>query len=398
MMLQMRLKHVLEDAGFSQAEIGRAVGLSATSINLLVNRSQYPKSPEPQKLRSDIIKWLSSKGLEEAELAGCFEPSETNTRRALGRCNALCLNKIQLQEEELKPMLLRKQSLTPQAKRHFQLNPDPFAEPRSSEDLFISPDIRYVRESLYQATSYGVFLAVVGESGSGKSTIRKELHERLRNDSQALIIIEPYVLGMEERETQGKPLRAADICASILHSVSPEQRLPQTSEARFRAVHNALRESYRMGNRHVLIIEEAHSLPLSTLRHLKRFFELEEGFARLLSVVMIGQTELGERLSERNPAVREVVQRCEVVNLTPLGEQLSAYLKHRFTLAGKSLDDVVDPSAIEALRQRLSGYNSHKGHYSMLYPLAVHNLLMAAINAAAEVGAERVDADIVMGV
>ena len=80
MMLQMRLKHVLEDAGFSQAEIGRAVGLSATSINLLVNRSQYPKSPEPQKLRSDIIKWLSSKGLEEAELVGCFEPSETNTR------------------------------------------------------------------------------------------------------------------------------------------------------------------------------------------------------------------------------------------------------------------------------------------------------------------------------
>lgn len=398
MMLLMRLKHVLEDAGISQAEIARGIGLSAATINLLVNRSQYPKSPERHKLQSDISEWLSSKGLKEEELAGCFEPAEVNTRRAPVRCNALCPNKFEPQEKELTPMLLRKQSLTPQAKRHFQLTRDPFAEPRSSDDLFLSAEIRYVRESLYQAATFGVFLAVVGESGSGKSTIRKELHERLRTDNQSLIVIEPYVLGMEERASQGRPLRAADICASILHGVSPEKRLPQTSEARFRAVHDALRESYRMGNRHVLIIEEAHSLPLSTLRHLKRFFELEEGFARLLSVVMIGQTELGERLSERNPAVREVVQRCEVVNLTPLGENLSAYLKHRFDVAGKSIDDVVDAGGIEALRERLQGYNQHKGHYSMLYPLAVHNLLMASINAAAEVGADRVDADIVKGV
>ncbi|WP_339844358.1 AAA family ATPase [uncultured Halopseudomonas sp.] len=398
MMLQMRLKTVLEYAGLSQAELARGVGLSTAAINLLVNRSKYPKSPERQKLQGDVVEWLSSKGVKEEQLEGCFEPAEFRSRQTPGRCNALCPINQLLQEKELTPMLLRKQSLKPQAKQHFQLTRDPFADPRSSEDLFLSAEIRYVRESLYQATTFGIFLAVVGESGSGKSTIRKELHERLRNDSQTLIVIEPYVLGMEERESQGRPLRAADICASILHGVAPEKRLPQSSEARFRAVHEALRESYRMGNRHVLIIEESHSLPNSTLRHLKRFFELEEGFARLLSVVIIGQTELGERLSERNPALREVVQRMELVRLPPLGENLSAYLKHRFGLAGKSIDDVVDAGGIEALRTRLQGQNQHKGHYSMLYPLAVHNLLTAAINAAAEVGADRVDADIVMGV
>ena len=83
----------------------------------------------------------------------------------------------------------------------------------------------------------GECLGLVGESGSGKSTIRQELHERLRNDSRPTIIIEPYVIGMEENDTRGKPLKAGDISAAILYEVAPEQRLPQTYEARFRAVH-----------------------------------------------------------------------------------------------------------------------------------------------------------------
>ena len=66
------------------------------------------------------------------------------------------------------------------------------------------------------------------------------------------------------------------------------------------------------------MIEEAHGLPLPTLKHLKRFFELKNGFERLLGIVLIGQTELAQKLSENNPAVREVVQRCEVVTLLPL--------------------------------------------------------------------------------
>ncbi len=42
----------------------------------------------------------------------------------------------------------------------------------------------------------------------------------------------------------------------------------------------------------LLVIEEAHGLPTATLKHLKRFFELEDGFKKLLGIVLIGQTEL----------------------------------------------------------------------------------------------------------
>lgn len=59
-------------------------------------------------------------------------------------------------------------------------------------------------------------------------------------------------------------------------------------------------------------------MPLPTLKHLKRFFELKRGFERLLGIVLIGQIELAVKLSENNPAVREVVRPCEVVTLQPL--------------------------------------------------------------------------------
>lgn len=42
--------------------------------------------------------------------------------------------------------------------------------------------------------------------------------------------------------------------------------------------------------------------------------------------MLIGQPELADKLSERNMEVREVVQRCEVVELLPLDNSLEEFL------------------------------------------------------------------------
>ncbi|XLM22759.1 AAA family ATPase, partial [Chromobacterium piscinae] len=95
-------------------------------------------------------------------------------------------------------------------------------------------------------------------------------------------------------------------------------------------------ESHAAGYRHCLVIDEAHSLPIPTLKHLKRFFELELGFKKLLSIILIGQPELKVKLSERDAAVREVVQRCEMVELAPLeGGRLEEYLKFKLERMNK---------------------------------------------------------------
>ena len=38
---------------------------------------------------------------------------------------------------------------------------------QGADDVFTTPDIRYVREALYQTARHGGFMAVIGESGAG---------------------------------------------------------------------------------------------------------------------------------------------------------------------------------------------------------------------------------------
>jgi len=296
-------------------------------------------------------------------------------------------------------MLLRRQGLFPAAKKHFGLFRDPFADDvQSHEDVFVSPDIRYVREAMFQTAKHGGFMAVVGESGAGKSTLRRDLADRIGRESQPIIVIEPYVLGMEDNDQKGKTLKAAHIAEAILNTVAPLENVKRSPEARFRQLHRVLRDSRRAGNSHVLIIEEAHGLSIPTIKHLKRFFELEDGFKKLLSIILIGQPELRLKLSETNHEVREVVQRCEVVELSPLDGRLEDYLKFKLDRIGKPLAEVIDVGGIEALRAKLTVSTNRRDRHdavSLLYPLAVGNLLTASMNLAAEIGAPTVNADVV---
>jgi type II secretory pathway predicted ATPase ExeA len=182
--------------------------------------------------------------------------------------------------------------------------------------------------------------------------------------------------------------------------VAPLERVCSSPEARFRQVHRVLRDSARSGQRHVLIIEEAHGLPVATLKHLKRFFELEDGFKKLLGIVLIGQSELRSKLSESDPNVREVVQRCELIELQPLDTRLEEYLTHKFARVNKPLTEVVDASGLDAIRARLEtrGQRRDAPVVSLLYPLAVGNLLTASMNLAAGLGVPLVTGDVVKGV
>ncbi|ODC03214.1 transposase [Terasakiispira papahanaumokuakeensis] len=384
----LKLKAALAALNVKQTELARVLEISQASVAQLVNHDHWPKTLEIKALKTRISDFLKEKGATAATVSTLFEaeelpetvPQNSATKNAMSEEDAL--------------MLLRKQQLSPAAKQVFGLARDPFSEVRSADEVFLTPDSRYVREALRQTAKHGGFMAVVGESGAGKSTLRRDLSEWISQQNQQVVVIEPYVLGMEDNDIKGKTLKSAHIAEAIMASVAPGLNPKRSPEARFRQVHDALRESHRSGNRHLLVIEEAHGLPIPTLKHLKRFFELEDGFQKLLGIVLIGQSELAQKLDERNPSVREVVQRCEVVQLLPLDNELEQYLQHRFNLAGKALNDLIDPSGIEALRTKLTG----GGSYSVLYPLAIHNVLTAAMNEAAELGVPMLSDELILGV
>lgn len=389
--MSLRLKPLMAVAGIKQAELADAACISRPALSSLINHDLLPARYDRALTEARITEFLSRRG--------CVNAASWKEEVEPSRSNATAPDHPQLdplldQTEEIETMLLRYQPLTPQAKRHFGLTADPFADPTSTDEVFLSPDIRYVRETMFQTARHGGFLAVVGESGAGKTTLHDELVDRIQREAQSVVVIKPYVLGAESDDKKGKTLRSLHIAEAIMSTLAPMAKTKSSPEARFRQIHETLRDSARAGNAHVLIIEEAHSLPLATLKHLKRFRELKDGLRPLLSIILIGQPELRDKLSEQNPEVREVVQRIEVITLPSLGTQLKAYLEHRFKRVG-GLDKVMEAGAETALRARLTPSNDRD---SLLYPLAVHNALSAAMNRAADLGVPLVTADVVKGI
>nr|WP_180125708.1 AAA family ATPase [Rhodoferax sp. BLA1] len=299
------------------------------------------------------------------------------------------------------PMLLVNAGLNPTTRQHFKLTANPFVDDvQSPDDVFQTPSVRYVRAALTDCAQHHGFVAVVGESGSGKSTLAEDLQERLRKDGRDIVLVKPYVLAMEGTDLRGKTLKSTAIAESIATALDPHVRLRQSAEARFRQLHTLLSASCRSGHRHLLVIEEAHCLPVATLKHLKRFAELKDGMKRLLGVALIGQPELRDRLSGQNAEVREVAQRCEIIELEPLDSELEAYLQHKFARFNLKLADVFSPDAFDAIRARLiyRPRGSRPGDVrSLCYPLVVNNLVCRAMNAAAANHWPQVDAQVIAG-
>lgn len=446
------LGEVLRRHGISQARLARELHLSTAAISLLVRHGQYPRAPERSVLRSmvgavlrrlhvpeqacvDLFLAVDPPGRERnlqasVAAAGLEKPAGKRAAKRSGAAEETpAVERIGIPAErpvdeagaprgnatrpcaaptatEGREMLLRKQSLSAEARRKFSIFRDPFDDPQSSVEVFLSRDLRAAREACFQVALGNLrFVALVGESGSGKTTLREELAERIRAEGRPIVMIQPYVLALEDSEKRGQYLRSDHIAEAILHAVAPGESPRRSPEARFRQLHEALIGSSRAGMQHVLVIEEAHGMPIPTMKHLKRFIELKDGMKRLLSILLIGQPELREKLDERRPAVREVAQRCQILGLPPLdGPALREYVAHRFQAVGLDTAAIVEPDAIDALqsaltiRQRTGAGAGDFGVVSLIYPLVVNNLLTAAINQAAVIGAPKVTAALVRAV
>lgn len=380
----MSIKELLLDCAPSHRKLAEELGISPAALSQLLNHGALPKKRWPE-IRAAMLSLAVARGKTESDMEAALKELEQQPVSA----------PEETAEQEENPMILRKQTLTMQARQIFGLVRNPFADPETSADVFMSPDIRFARETLYQAATGSGFLALVGESGSGKSTLKDELITRIHDENLPVIIIEPYTLAMAASESQGKPLRSSHIAEAIISTVQPGARIPSSPEMRFRRLHEILKASHTAGMRHCLIIEEAHDLHRHTLKSLKRFHELKDGLARLLSIILIGQTELEKKLRVTDASVREVVQRCDVIHLAAIADP-GAYLRHRFGHAGADFDTAFSPDAIEEIRVNLTVSPDSRGDgIYMGYPLMIANLATAALNLAASVGEKQVTADVV---
>lgn len=392
------LRDLLQSARISQAALGAGARLSRGALHRLLAEGTLPVRDAEAPRR--IADFLAQHGVDRSALENLFTAAKEVAPDVQQHAEADPeANPSESEQEEV--MLLRYEALSPQAKQAFGLPRSPFVDDvRTREDVFASANTRYVRAALLDGALNHGFVAVVGESGAGKSTLACELEERILAEGRQVVIIRPYVLAMESDDTKGRTLKSAAIAEACIRTLDPSATVKRTPDARFNQLENMLKASRAAGYCHLVVIEEAHCMPKTTLKHLKRFLELRQGLSRLLGVCLIGQTELLDLLSDKSKEVREVVQRCEIIQLLPLDNDLEAYLKHKFERMNVKIDEVLASDAYDAIRARLIDMprgGKAADAVSLCYPLAVNNLVTRAMNAAAGAGWPKVDAQVVRG-
>lgn len=391
--MPIKLKAILMRFGIKQNDWCKAViqtsgmPLSLSAGAQVINWDTWPKATPKESITSQTEAFLRTRGVPEIFIADAWQVDENDGLRH-GHPAGVHTGQYPRAVPEIDP-IGEPEMLSPNAKKHFVIFRDPFKdEVNSAEDVYASPDIRYIREAMYTTAKHGGLLAVVGESGGGKSVLRRDLIERINRDKEQIVIIFPRVIDKTR-------LNAGSICEAIIKDLQPESKLPQSLESKARIVEKVLKASADAGNKHVVIIEEAHDITIQCMKYLKRFWELEDGFKKLLSIVLIGQPELMHKLNEgSNPDAREFIRRCEVAQLVPLDRNLEDYLKFKFDRVGTPVNKVFEDDAFEAIRKRLTKTDNGRV-ISHLNPLMVNNLVTKSLNLCAEIGEEKVSAEVI---
>lgn len=398
--MPLKLKGVLARLGIRQAkwaasiiQEGRGVEgrpLSLSASTQIMNWGTWPKLTPKESIQRQTEQLLRDHGVDEVDIATVWDEDIEDPYRTAHPAGIHMGQK----PERLQPVIepLETEMLSANAKKQFGIFRDPFIDDvQSAGDVFLSAEQRYIREAMFSTAKHGGFLAVIGESGAGKTVLRRDLIDRIQRESQPIILVQPRLI---DKGT----LTAGAICEAIIDDLRPGEKVRRSLEGKARQVEKLLIDSSRADNVHCLVIEEAHDLSISTLKFLKRFWELEDGFKKLLSILLIGQPELKNKLDERQHyEAREVIRRCEVAELVPLDRHLEEYLTLKLKRIGKNLGDLFDPSAFDAMRARLTR-NSRNGagqSTSMVYPLVVNNLTTKALNLCAEIGADKINADVI---
>lgn len=395
----LRLKAILAQAGIAHGVLARAIRqrngnpLSRVALSNLMSYGEWPSYTPSEDIRGQIEHYLAARGVEAELIARAWEPDAEAQVSLNGRCahgrHAPPHHYLADLTDPPDYHTPEKEMLSPAAKKHFQLFRDPFIdEIRGPEDVYLASDQRYIREAMYQTAKNGGFIAVVGESGAGKTTLRHDLIDRVTKEGGQILFIQPRVIDKSR-------LTARIVCEAILGDLAPGTVPPASLEKLARRVEKILTESYHLGNRHVLMIEEAQDLEPRALKHLKRFYELQAGYAKLLSIILVGQPELKNLLDERQHfELREVIRRCEIAELMPLDANVREYVAHKLDRMGKPPAEVLAPDAFDAIILRLTR-DSARGRVSMVYPLVVNNLVTKAMNLAASIGEPLVTAEVV---
>ena len=225
---------------------------------------------------------------------------------------------------------------------HFGLSEAPYRITPHTDFFFEGANRGTTLDALvYTITHDEGIVKVTGEVGSGKTMLCRVLMERLPQNVETIYLANPS-LGRDE----------------IMMAISDDLKVSATgqrSSLLLRALQDRLIELYAAGRQVVVLIDEAHAMPVETLEEIRLLSNLESKRHKLLQIVLFGQQELDEVLG--TPQMRQLKDRIvHSFRLEPLvRSDVGTYLMFRMRHAGYKGPDLFTAGAVRLISKASEG-------------------------------------------
>ena len=252
--------------------------------------------------------------------------------------------------------------------KFYGFSENPFHVSHNPKFFFPSESHSEALASLQYGISYRKgFILILGEAGTGKTMLIHRLISTL--DKQVKVIYFPQCqLPFQE----------------MLKEMLIQLKLPVGLETKGPMMHDLydyLIQCLKQDETVVVIVDEAENIDLELLEEVRLLANLETGTSKLLQIVLVGQPELGKKLS--SDMVRQIKQRIVVSNgIKPITEEESRrYIDHRLKIAGSGSARVFTDDALSLICRSANGI-----------PLALNTLCSNALSIGCLLSEKRISA------
>ena len=226
---------------------------------------------------------------------------------------------------------------------HFGLTRPPFRITPDTEFFYTGGNRGPILDALMYAIAQGEgIIKVTGEVGSGKTMLCNMLQSQLPPNVETVYLANPSVSPDE-----------------ILRAIALELQLAPPRDAGnlevMQMLHRHLLERHAQDRQVVMFVEESQSMPIATLEEIRLLSNLETAQAKLLQIVLFGQPEFEDNLSQ--PHIRQLRERItHSFRLSPLKpDEIREYLNFRLRAAGYRGPDLFSPRVISAIARASEG-------------------------------------------
>jgi general secretion pathway protein A len=208
-------------------------------------------------------------------------------------------------------------------KEFFKFTQNPFSVSPHPKFFYFSRShaeaLNHLRYGIYEGLG---FTTIIGEPGTGKTMLSRYFLSKVGEDLRIVHISDP-------RLSQKELLLA--VLGSLGVSKLPQEEL--TERKLTEQLYHLLIFAHRQSKKVAIFLDEAQGLDFESLEGLRLLSNIETEDHKLIQIVLFGQTELEEKLQEKQ--LRQLDQRILVrYYLLPLElEEIKPYIQHQLMVA-----------------------------------------------------------------